>query len=401
MKNRLKVYVTAAVLLFSAGIAGAFDFGLELTNTAGINYVSESSLYTDHKGTVWFEIPFDNSNNNSLSVEASAYASNPVNTDFSDFTYYADVDLFRLSLVPFTSGKSRIALDAGRISVGDITGLVLNQAVDGVEFHGSFFFGNIDFLAAYTGLLNVRKGTSLMTQDDWSDSTDNADEIYATGASRIIGKATVQLPQAFGSTDIILETVGQYDMRRNVESDYIEVVDTIYGTVAASGPIFNNLYYSLSGTYQGGIIESTDVDETNSVNSALASLRMDLFPGPGSQLFAQIVYSPGDSSFFSGFLPITHQSSGTLYTPGYANLLKASLGWYFNPFAALNFDAGGKVFMHTVETDAQPFYECTELSVGATLKITGDLKFRLDTDINMPNEGDTQYQAALKAILDI
>lgn len=399
MKTCKKLCLFTSLFFLIASFAFANDFGMELTNSAGVNNIADNSpsFYTDHKGTLWLSFPFDNTKTNSLSIESSAYAAKPASSDA--YTYFVDLDLFRLSLVPFSSGKSKISLDAGRIPVSDVTGFVLNQSMDGTEFHGAFPFGNIDLLAGYTGLLNVRKGGAIITEDDTADVSDNADNVYAIGSKRIVGKLTIQIPQLIGSMDVILEGVGQYDLRRFLDTDYIAVADTVYGTLSLSGPVLNNLYYSISGTYQDGILDTSN--EKNSLTSAIASMRFDLFPAAGNQMFAQFVYSPALISIFSEFTPISFQSAGTLYTLGYDNLLRASAGWYLNPLPALNLDIGGKVFMHPKTTDTLTFYDCTEISLGATVKATSDLRFRIDSTVILPNEGDLQYQASIKAILDI
>lgn len=389
MKLPHKVGAISCILLFfMVSILSAFDYGLELTNTGGIQYVTKQNYYTDHKGVLWISIPFNDSN--SLAIEGGAYASKPVSSDA--FVFFTDIDLFRLSLTPYASANSKITIDAGRIPVGDITGFILNQTVDGAVLHGALPFGNIDIFGGYTGLLNVRKDGALMTVDDSLDA--DTEDIYAVGSKRVIGKIALQLPQVVGTMDLIMEAVGQYDLRTKA----IETVHTAYGTVSVSGPLARILYYSISGTYQTGVLKS---DKSYSENSAIGSVRLDLFPFKNNQMFAQFIYSPGEDDFFSGFLPITFQEAGTLYSEGYANLMRASGGWYFNPLPSLNLDIGAKVFMHPKKTETADFYDNTEASLGATIKVASDLRFRLDSVVKIPSEGDNQYQASLTAILDI
>jgi hypothetical protein len=103
----------------------------------------------------------------------------------------------------------------------------------------------------------------------------------------------------------------------------MQLVDTAYGTVSFNGPLLNNLYYSLSGSYQAGVLkEAFDSSE----NSLLASFRLDMFPFDGKHLFAQFVYTPQRNSYFTDFLPVTYQTAGTLFSNGYGNLMKASAG---------------------------------------------------------------------------
>ncbi len=397
MNTISKTGILAALVLLSGLPATAFDFGVELTNTGGLRYVEETSWYTDHKSTLWLTIPLGPDNANELAIEGSAYASKPA--EETSFKFFADLDLFRLSLVPVTLPQFRLSLDAGRFPAADITGLILNQTIDGAEFHTSLPYGNFDFLTGYTGLLNIRKSGSLMTSDDYSDAEAAMDTAYAFGPARAVGKITFQIPQAFGNSDIIFEVLGQYDLRRFIKADYNEIVDTGYATVSLSGPVYAKLYYSVSGTAQAGIL---DADTSYSETSALVSLRFDLYPATGHQLFAGVLFSPGDSEYITGFLPVTFQSAGTMYPGGYGNLLRLSGGWQYNPFPFLNTDIGGKVFIHPKEPVADAgLYDSTELTAGATVKATTDLRFRLDSAVLFPAGKNFRYQASLKAILDL
>ena len=177
MKHTTRKISIALLFLSLAGLAAAFDYGFELSNLGGVKNTGTRDWYTDHKFTGWLQIPFDNDNTNSLALEGSLYAAKPANE--SKLTCFADIDLLRFKLHPVSSPGFKLAFDAGRIPVSDVTGLILNQTVDGAEFHGTFKFGNVDALAAYTGLLNAQKEGALMTTDDFADA--NTDKLYAFG----------------------------------------------------------------------------------------------------------------------------------------------------------------------------------------------------------------------------
>lgn len=391
--GKLGLFITAMALLSVSSIS-ALDFGLELGNKAGIQNTGTFDWFTDHKETGWLTIPFDRTGDNALSIEGSFYASKPANR--TAFRYYADLDLFRFSFVPVSVTGFRLGIDAGRIPVSDITGLVFNQPFDGTEFHFALPFGNIDFSAGYTGLMNVRRSTgTFMSSDDYDDA--NTEAVYALGASRLVGKVTVQFPQLFGGVDLIAEGVGQYDMRRYTRASYTEVVDTAYGTLFLSLPVSKFLFCSLMGTYQTGVLTTSGT--AYSENSLMAQARMDIYPFAGNQMYAQVLFSAAPGDFFTYFLPITFQSAGTLYTGGYGNLMKATAGWYCNPLNFLNIDVAGNIFLNTKDAmTGASFYNATELTAGATIKATSDLKFRLDSAFLFPNAAELQYQASLKAI---
>jgi hypothetical protein len=392
-----KTLLAAAVLsALCVSLATAFDFGFELSNKVGFEKTTGTDWYTDHKETLWLTVPFDADNANSLAIEGSAYASKPAQS--ANFRLYANLDLFRVTLVPVSLPNFKLSLDLGRIATADITGFVLSQKIDGIEFHGTFAFGNVDLMAGYTGLLNAREGVTLMSDDDIADYA--TESIYALGAKRAVGKLTLQFPQLIGTSDLVIEGIGQYDMRRYASPAYAQTVDTLYGTLSLNGPLFDSVFYQLSGTWQSGVLNESSL--SYSENALLASLRVDAFPVAGNHLFAQFVYTPPRGDFFSDFLPVSFYKAGTLFEQGYGNLMKASAGWFFTPASFLNIDLGGNVFFNSKETTAgSGFYNGTELTGGATLRLTSDLRFRIDSAFLFSLSQAMQYQAAVKAILEL
>lgn len=395
MTRTIRKNLLAAAFTLGTAAAFAFDYGLDLSNLVGGQYQSELEWYTDHKTTAWVSIPFDASGNTQLSIEGSLYAAKPVGTD--TYTWFADLDLFRFKFTPVNAPTARVSMSVGRLPQSDVTGFVLGQNVDGLEFHGVFGFGNLDFVAGYTGLLNTRKGGALMTDDDQADMSEHTDDFYGLGSKRAIGKLTLQIPQAIGAVDLILEGTGEYDLRRYLESDYTSLADMVYGTISLTAPLNAVTFGSLSGTWQSGLKETDG--ETGSSNSLLASARFDVYPSSKNQFFGQFLYSPQQNDFFDVFSPISYQSLGTLYSRNFQNLMRASAGWNFNPVNQLNLDFGGKVFMVAQTDDAYPdLYNGSELNAGATIKATSDLKFRLDSYFWVPSEGDFKMQASMKAV---
>jgi len=373
----------------------AADFGAELDNSAGIQNTGDTDWYTTHKITLWGTVPFDTKNRNSLAFEGSFFAEKPASSD--DYTYYVNLDLFRFALTPYATQSAKINLDLGRIPFSDVTGYILNQSLDGVDFRGSWGFGNLSVSAAYTGLLNVRKTGAMMSGDDYADSI--TDDVYAFGAKRGVGKFTIHLPESLGPVDIIMEGLGQYDLRDQVDGDSEELVHTGYGTLMLTGPITGTVFFTVSGTFQTGVLEA---EEDYSENAMLARARIDAFPMPLHHLYGEVLYTTAEGDFFTTFLPITVQTPGTLYGSGYSNIIKGSLGWGFNPRNFLNFDLSGSVFMYPDEMEGSDgLYSATELNAGLTYKATSDLNLRLNGALLFPKDEDMQYQAELKVVFGL
>lgn len=394
--TKYRITIFLAVALFIAGtVLTAADYGLELMNKIGVTKLDEAELFTEHKATLWGTFPFNNENTRSLAVEGSMYASRPA--DMDEFEYYVDVDLLRFSTTIRNDDSGRILLDIGRFPVSDSTGIILNQGMDGFSMEMVRDFGNLSFFAGYTGLLNARQEETLMTVDDSADSA--TDDIYAIGARRVVGKAVLHIPEIFGSSDLLIQTMGQYDARDHIDSDAAEIMHTVYGTVMLTGPLNPTLFYTVSGTFQSGILDS---DDTYSLHSILAVGRLDYYPVPATQVYTEILYTSGEDSFFSHFQPITSQDAGTLYAGGYSNIIRGTAGVSYNSMDMLNLDGSIAVFLYPQEVDGfDGLYTATEINVGATFRATSDLRMRGSGALLFPKDEDMTYQAELKVIFNL
>ncbi len=395
MNARTKASTTLALVLFAIAPAFSLDWGIELSNEVGLDYAEEAEWYTDNQAALWLTAPLDGENRNSLAIEGRFYGARQAES--GDITTYLNLELFRFRFVPVTGSGSEVSIDAGRIRTADVTGYIVNQAIDGAEFNGSFAFGNVAAMVGYTGLLNARKTGALMSQDDYLDMA--TDDLYAFGAKRLVGKATVQIPQLIGTFDLIVEGTGQYDLRDSLESDTLQTIHTVYGTVSASGPLTPKVYATLSGILQTGILK---VDENYSENAYLALGRLDWFATPKAKISVEIVYTSAENATFSSFLPITFQEAGALFTEGYGNLFKAQLSGLWNPVDIVNLDLACRAFMFPKEiVSGEGIYRGYEIAGGVTFLIRSDLRLRCEGIMYAPKDEDSRYQASLKAVFDL
>ncbi len=395
MKKTLLFALFLTILLITQAVA--FDLGMELNNTVGTKSADDFGLYYDHKATLWVSAPFNNDGTSRLDIEGSILATKPILAN--EYSLVINLDLLRLSFQLANDSAKSITMDIGRIPVSDTSSLYLDSKADGVQFFGIFGFGNLELFAGYTGLLNVRSGALLMTNDDRAESV--TEELYAFGSSRIIGKAAIQIPELLGSSDFIAEATGQFDLRTMLQDNYEQSIHTIFLTLGLNGPLgLKNLFYSLNTVIENGILE--DEGTSYSVLSGIATARLDFFPGSINHVYTELLYSPPNNAIFSEFIPVTYKPAGTLYGNGYGNLFRISAGWNINPTRSFNLSTGLKVFINQEELiDNDGLYNATEVSLGATVSATSDLRFQLGTDLLFPNNDDMKYQVALKAILDL
>lgn len=395
MMRLIRIPAILAFMIVTLSAPAAFDYGLELSNSGGIKKVEDPEFFTDHKETIWITAPFNNKNTASLAVEGSFYAEKPAGED--DFDYYLDIDLFRYKNILSNNTQGKITLNAGRLPVSDSTGKILNQPLDGFELQGIKAFGNFSFFAGYTGLLNARQETILMTADDRADCV--TDDIYALGAKRVVAKASIQIPELIAGADLIIEALGQYDLRDSLESDAAETIHTGYGTLIVSGPASPTVFYTLGATFQTGVLDS---DDTYSEHAIMGLGRIDVFPSKQLSFSTEVIYTTGEDDFFSFFLPITYQNAGTLFSYGYSNVMKGSAGLQYNPMDMLNVNAGIAVFMYPKEIDTEDgLYRATEASAGITYKLYSDLKLRFDGTLLFPKDEDMLYKTELRVIFNL
>lgn len=372
----------------------SFDYGLELANTVGIKETGDFDWYTNHKETVWSFIPFGNTEN-SFSIEGSFYGTKPAFSD--DFLYFIDLDLFKFSFLAAKKETYSLAIDAGRIQTSDITGNILNQYIDGGELHITLPFANIDFLAAYTGLLNVRKGTGLISADDYKDA--QTQDMYGFGSNRLVSKATMQFPQLIGNVDILFEVLGQYDLKDVVSKAQTETIHTMYNTIGLTGPLHRNIYYSLFTTLQLGIREEIVTEKIYSETSILATGRLDFFLPHKNYLFVKLDFNNANTETLTGFLPITYSTAGSFFTQGLANNTIINTGWNWTPMQQLNTNLNFKVFFANLEKDSEDKpYQGIEAGLGFIYKAFNDLKFHLHGSLFFDENSKMYSNASLKIV---
>jgi len=385
-----RIILIATAIAF-ASLTYAVDFGAELSNEGGVRKGEETDFLAEHSLALWLTTPIG-SGGTTLSVEGRAVAEKEATAD--EYELWADVNLFRFSMAL----NARFGLDAGRMPMNDVTGLVLAQPMDGAELHGTFEFGNLDASVGYTGFLNVRAVDVLMTADDAAD--DAEDGVYALGAKRLVAKVSALFPELFGSVDLAVEGIGQYDLRGVIGEDGTQTAHTGYVTASLSGELTDGLFWRVSATAEMGVLD--DGTDTYSITSGVAVARLDYYRGAKLHVSADCLYSPGNDSTFTEFVPISFRSAGNLYEPGYGNLIRPSLSAVYAFADTLNVDASCAAFLHPKKVaGADGMYSATEISIGATALVFSDLRFRLSTDLLLPSGEDVIVQASLTAIVDL
>lgn len=316
MRNSFRFVLTALLFALLNLPVLAIDWGGALSNYTRYKGVNSGDLKLDQldDANIWFKVPFDKAGNIYFVAEGLYEFEYDDRSD--DKTHYVDLSLAKFSYLNKISATDSILVNAGRFSFSDATGVIFNQAADGLfaKYQTTMIEANV--YAAYTGLLNagivkfLNHGKDLFEYD--------SDKIYQRADEYVVGAAAVTFP------NFVMNQTGTLQFFGSQKTDSVKF-RRLYGTLALNGPVFMGLYYNLSGTYSYAKYEDDDA-----VYSYLARGRLDYyFPFMGAVLSGGVDMASGDDpkkhhddkrGAFMGFTKINAYFSAD--DPQYSGLFK-------------------------------------------------------------------------------
>ena len=362
----------ALVIAFSVGAEPAADWGGSLTTSSSVQSVPDGSdddafvnserlvLYlTAPLGSSWELVAqgaarFDTSPLFAADVE-KFYFQNTI--DFADQTAEREVQQ--------PGGLLQFVSRTGRFSLSEPTGLVLRQAVDGVDVTVSGQRSRIDLGAGYAGLVNKEFSALSMSLQDSADAEDG--DVYF-GPPRLLGRGTLALPGLVARQNLTLAFAFQQDLRDpdSVVQDGTDsadvttpggLIDTQYAIARVDGPVpgVGTLFYSLTYVFNSGrVMGLLDDPAANSGSSYQYSpIRAHLVRGDvqyflpeffSAAASAAVTYSSGDDdyqAFTEGntdgnatmFTAATPSSQGAVFGLQSGNSTVAEVSWSMKPFS--------------------------------------------------------------------
>ncbi|SIQ89898.1 hypothetical protein SAMN05920897_11783 [Alkalispirochaeta americana] len=310
----------------------------QLERTWGINLDSSSSFsQADHKedndpdhtvtAALWIRSLLVLSRDRSVEMIAQGSY-----TWSDDREYLFNVDTLRATgRFPGLLGEtSMVRATAGRFHLRDTTGLVLSHVADGLQLRVSYPFARLRLAGGYTGLLLNPVSDIRMTETDLTESDDD-DTFF--GPARLLGVAEITFSDLPRRQSLSAAVTAQKDLR---DADDDETTfDSLYATIALSGPLAGNLYHSLSGTVMAGSAEADSTTKSSLGFLAEARLRYYREALAGSRLGANFTWASGDEGGADRFVPITRGTAGTILDLPLEDILRGEIFYSFRPFPGI------------------------------------------------------------------
>lgn len=329
MKKNKKIIVFAAFLMQMFSIH-AFEWGGLFNNSTEFSTSDFSQLDFNQSNGIylWLKTPLNKNENWSFSAEAFYKYDFEILPEPSTFNNIADIDLLQFSgNIDFKN--STLSLLAGRFMFSDVTSMIFNQVSDGISLKYLLPSVEFDVYAGVTKLLNSNSVSMLHSQNDTNEYASN--DFYSLSHFYVPVCASVNFPVLFLNQSLKIQGFGMIDVEPTSYSRY-------YGTLSFSGPILNNLYYSLDQTFG----TENFLNLTN-----YSSIKLHLFPASKIIISAEFEYASGENGIFKPFRTVTASiSSNALSEPEFSGIFSPSLTFagtvgkfFFNLNAGLVFDA--------------------------------------------------------------
>jgi hypothetical protein len=425
MKRAFFILAFAAVFL---GFVPAQDFGIDVDSSATFLSTANASLSEANKAILWVKLPlgsafrFDAKGNVSWSGTGTLDSTGPASL-LSAYAYTAnsfgwDIDLvkFGFAIPNPQADLPSMAFSFGRYSFADQTRLVYSGKADGASI--AFNYGIVQFSldAAYTGFLFKR--TTIIELTD-TDIAANSSESNLFASPRALVKAELSFPNIFGHSAAVSAFV-QEDMRpaasfvQEWETTYVPgsggPLDTQYLSLKVSGPIFDAIFYELTGAFGAGRVLRYVADDASPTGdsyqykpilSGLGSATISWYPSflPGSMIALRGVFASGDagdgSAGSTNFIPITSTPLGLVFSPKLSNIAFGELTASAQPVPGMKLQTLVKVlsfFRPTtgpvsepgVHADSISNYLGSELDIYIIYRILSDLGISFTLGAFMP-----------------
>ncbi len=219
------------------------------------------------------------------------------------------LDLTLLKGVWTVSGaKSNHKIEAGRFSYSDVSGMIINQTMDGIYYTNTASLLELSAYAGYTGLLNAK--TCNIQGIDFT--IDNPSLPYSLAPKYLAFSGRATLPNlmfghSFGAELVVIKNL----------NDQVKVPgskDVVYYSMTANGPISNGMYYSAQAALNATFNNLGDVGTTDTTRGFLGRASVSWYPGyKSSALVGNIVFSTSDFSPFTG---ISASLDGSIFHNG-------------------------------------------------------------------------------------
>ncbi|MBP3709307.1 MAG: hypothetical protein J6I73_02710 [Treponema sp.] len=207
-------------------------------------------------------------------------------------------NILNLNVLKFTGlfkikTASTFEVSVGRFAVSDVTGAIFNQTNDGVFLKWTLPRGAVNIYGGITRLLNSHDTVILRQDSNTVVPISHAHVLYVLGPKYIPFGATMTITPMFLNQNFAMEGWGFFDFSGN---EY----HRLYGTLALSGPLARNLFYTASTTFS----KTTADDFSN-----LSKINVSYYPVQVAALNFNFVYASGNNGALAPFRGFSSQSA--------------------------------------------------------------------------------------------
>lgn len=306
-------------------------------------------------------------------------------------------------------GLKMLSYQAGRYRVSDASGYILNGTLDGLDVNLRYAGSSFKVGLWYNGFIDKKLSTILLTR---ADTNSYLDPVKVFAAPRLVQYLELKFHD-LGGQSLVFFVCGQQDI---YSSSRLETLDgghyySAYLGADINGVVAPNLYYGLTGIFNGGLYRFP-ASESNvfQVAQLLAAHGTYAFGGDLLPVLrGRIVYTSGDdwdrsdwegSTFTAGtavttmFVPISANTFGFIYRPKLGNLGFLELQYSIKPSRKFQILLTNRTFLRSLEgplsldtaSDVTGRYLGDEVSLGFNFKPFSDVGFSTVCGLYYPNE---------------
>jgi hypothetical protein len=337
--------------------AAAVDFGGAFDNDSKFRGNTASDFKCDQKDTVsaWIRTPFDNDGNTYFAAEALYQYENDFAAETK--TNVIDVDLFKFGWSKM-SGANKISLSAGRFSSFDLSGVVFNQAADGILFRYEMPRFAVSAYGGYTGLLNAQMVTILTPAGETFEI--DSGKAYVCAAKYGIASLSITLPYIVANQTISAQFFGTFRLE---DTSY----NRMYGTLGLNGSIIPSLFYTITST-----LGMTSYDGASYDLSNLTTVSVTLYPSKTISFGLNGVYASGEQGPFKAFTGFTSETaSNALDEPQYTGIAEFGLSATVKPVKNVLAGASADIVFDALDSVE---YDGFQYKVNASWQIVSDVQ---------------------------
>lgn len=385
MNKSLNKICFLLILLFCLTSLWSIDFGGVFYNSTGVTGSSPLGFDQEDTLTFWVKSPLNEAQTTNFAFEGSYNFS--YDGSVEQVTNKIDINLLKVDIL-LPLNNLALNIDIGRIPCFDLTGVIFNQNIDGIQGSLQTDYAIFSAWAGYTGLLNAQSSTYYGIDYEYDQSM-----LYTLAPKFVVTGINTFVPVLFANQSGFAEFLGCW----NIDESNLQ---RMYLTIGANGPLVNSLYYVLSTTlgFNNGIEALQGV-------SNLTKLEMTYY---SNFLASSITYN---ASFASGnstdgikaFVPFNQISPDVSGNLAYSGIFKTGIATTLQPKNKFLISCGADFIFNTPSEIYSKFViDGFQWNLNAYWQLFSDLQLSLGSGQYLPigeSTSTADFYANIKLIL--